>query len=192
MIKINKEIYYHANSGDELKIGDILVFNENTNNRMYDSLYNSEYSLNNMDANSILCTKRNDKDLTNEEYNVVLNTVNNDAFVMRELALEEVRKERFSNYPSRLKCLYVTKEKDDAFNWAKILKRNNKICKQIITFELTGDLFIGDGNLMKRQNLSYSKHLDNALNYWSNSTKEENEYLFYGTAKVISIDDYKE
>ena len=29
-MKINKEIFYHANSGEELSIGDIVIFNKDT------------------------------------------------------------------------------------------------------------------------------------------------------------------
>lgn len=84
--------------------------------------------------------------------------------------------------------MYVTKEKEDAVNWSNILKRNNKKCSQILTLECTGDVFIGDGNLMKRQNISYQNHLNNAKKYWSGEITDTPEYLFYGTAKVVDID----
>ena len=189
-MKVNKEIFYHSNSGKELSVGDIIVFDTNTHNRMYDEIYNNEYKLNEIDANELLIDKKRNKELNfdEEEFLLVFNTVNNDAFVMRELALEEVRKNKYQNYPSRLNCLYVTKEKEDAFEWRNILKRNKKQCKQVLTLECTGELFIGDGDLMKRQNLSYKKYLENAEKYWNQSTCKIPEYLFYGTAKVISID----
>ena len=187
-MKIDKEIFYHANSGKELEVGDTLIFNSSTHNKMYEEVYNNEYKLNNMDANELLCNKKKSSDLSNEELNLLLNTINNDAFVLRELALEEIRKEKYPDYPSRLNCLYVTKVKEDAVNWSNILKRNNKECKQILTLECTGELFIGDGNLMKRQNISYQEQLNNADKYWSNKTNEVPEYLFYGEAKVIGID----
>ena len=107
---------------------------------------------------------------------------------MRELALEEVRKEKYPNYPSRLNCLYVTKDKQDALEWTNILKRNHKECKQILTLELTGDLYTFDGNLMRRQNVSYEEQLKRAEEYW-NSTSDNPEYLFYGEAKVVDIEE---
>lgn len=189
-MKVNNEIYYHANSGDEVKVGDTLVFNIETHNRMYDEVYNNEFNLDGIDANELLIKKKRNKDryLSIEEFEVILNTINNDAFVMRELALEEVRKNKYPNYPSRLNCLYVTKEKEDAINWSNVLKRNKKICKQILTLELNGELFIKDGNLMKRQILSYQNHLNNAEKYWNNENPTIPEYLFYGEATVIDID----
>lgn len=189
-MKVEKEIYYHANSGNILSIGDILIFNKDTTNKMYEEVYNKEFKLDNNDANELICNKKRNKDylLTDDELNLLLNTVNNDAFIMRELALEEIRKNNYPAYPSRLRCLYVTKDKEEAKEWCTILKRNKKECKQVLTLELTGEIFIGDGNLMKRQNISYQKHLENAKDYWSHKTNDSPEYLFYGEAKVIDID----
>lgn len=189
-MKVNKEIFYHANSGDELSIGDEIIFDSNTHNKMYDEVYNNEYKLNKMDANELLINKKRDKELalTEEEFNLIFRTINNDAFVMRELALEEVRKNKYIDYPSRLNCLYVTKEKEDAVEWSNILKRNKKRCKQVLTLECTGELFIGDGELMKRQNISYQKHIENAEKYWNGVNITTPEYLFYGTVKVIGLD----
>ena len=50
-----------------------------------------------------------EKDLSNEEYNLVLNTVNNDAYVMRELALEEVRKEIKTKFFMNMNDIMVNK-----------------------------------------------------------------------------------
>ena len=121
-MKVNKEVFYHANSGEELSIGDILIFNKDTHNKMYEEVYNSGFKLNNMDTTELLIYKKSNKDtsFTIEEFETILNTVNNDAFVMRELALEEIRKEKHPNYPSRLNCLYVTKEKETAIDWSNI------------------------------------------------------------------------
>ena len=190
-MKVNNEIFYHANSGNELSIGDILIFNEETYNKMYDEVYNREFNINGIDANELLINKKknNDTNFSVEEFEIILNTINNNSFVMRELALEEVRKNKYPNYPSRLNCFYVTKEIEDAINWSNILKRNKKQCKQILKLECTGELFVGDGSLMKRQNISYQKHLDNAEKYWGNKAIETPEYLFYGKAKVIEIMD---
>ncbi len=189
-MKVNKEIFYHAYSGDIVNVGDILIFNSQTHNKMYDEVYNNEYSNDGLDANELLINKKrnNEKSFSIDEFELVFNTINNDAFVLRELALEEVRKVNFSNYPSRLSCLYVTKSKDEAINWSNILKRNKKECKHILTLELTGEIFCFDGNLMKRQNVSYLKHLENAKLYWNSINSDNSEILFYGEAKVIHID----
>jgi hypothetical protein len=190
-MKVEDKIYYHVNSYKELNIGDVLVFDNNTHNQMYETVYNSSYKLNDMDANELLLTKKRnkDKDLSYEEFDLVLSTVNNDAYVMRELALESIRKEYYPEYPSRLNCLYLTDKLEDAIKWVDILKRNKKNAVQILTLKVSGNIFEGDGSLMKRLNLSYNEHLENAKMYWSNATDNKDEILFTGTATVIDIKD---
>ena len=53
-MKVEDKIYYHVNSYKELNIGDVLVFDNNTHNQMYETVYNSSYKLNDMDANELL------------------------------------------------------------------------------------------------------------------------------------------
>ena len=108
---------------------------------------------------------------------------------MRELALESIRKEYYPEYPSRLNCLYLTDKLEDAIKWVDILKRNKKNAVQILTLKVSGNIFEGDGSLMKRLNLSYNEHLENAKMYWSNATDNKDEILFTGTATVIDIKD---
>lgn len=188
-MKINQEIYYHANSNKKLSVGDVLIFDCNTKNKMYNAIYNSSFLLYGKDANEIMNDKRRSKDVnfSRDELNLIFETVNNSAFVMRELALEEVRKNLFSKYPSRLSCLYVTNEKKEAHFWSSILKRNGKECMQILTLELTGDIYSFDGKFLMRKNCSYQEHLDNALKYWNSDGGEE--YLFLGSAKVVEIEE---
>ena len=57
-----------------------------------------------------------------------------------------------------------------------------------MTLELTGEIFSFDGNQMKRQNVSYQKHLQNAELYWNSIDSNNLEILFYGEAKVIKIE----
>ena len=189
-MKVNKEIFYHAYSGEKVNVGDVLVFNSGTHNKMYDEVYNNEYKTDGIDANELLINKKRNQErsFSIDEFELLLNTVNNDAFVLRELTLEEVREMKYPNYPSRLSCLYVTKTKEEAINWSEILKRNKKKCKQVLTLELTGEIFCFDGNLMKRQNVSYQKHLENADLYWNSIDSNNSEIIFYGEAKVIEIE----
>ena len=188
-MRVENKIYYHVNSYKELNIGDVLTFDNDTHNQMYETVFNSSYKLNDIDANELLINKKRDNDtsLSNDEFNLVLNTVNNDAYVMRELALESIRKEYYPDYPSRLSCLYLTNNIEDAEMWVNILKRNKKTALQILTLKVNGEIFEGDGSLMKRLNLSYNEHLENAKKYWSNETDNKDEILFLGNAKVIDI-----
>ena len=188
-MKVENEIFYHANSNIKYNVGDVIVFDENTTNKMYDQVYNTSFMLNNMDANELLINKRrnNDINFTVEELRLISNTVNNSAKVLRELALEEIRLKYCPNNPSRLRCLYVCEKESEADEWAEVLKRNNKQAKQILTLELTGTIFKGDGLSLLTVNKSYSEHLKTAKEYWNNSTGKTSEILFMGTAKVVGV-----
>ena len=52
-MKVNKEIFYHAYSGEKVNVGDVLVFNSGTHNKMYDEVYNNEYKTDGIDANEL-------------------------------------------------------------------------------------------------------------------------------------------
>lgn len=42
----------------------------------------------------------------------------------RELAIEKVRREEFPHYPSRLACLYTSRNLEEAKNWADFFKKS--------------------------------------------------------------------
>ena len=188
-MEVENKIFYHANSNVKYNVGDTIVFYENTTNKMYDLVYNTSFMLNGIDANELMINKRrnNDINFTVEELRLISNTVNHSAKVLRELALEEIRINYCPNNPSRLRCLYVCEKESEAIEWAEVLKRNNKQAKQILTLELNGTIFKGDGLSLLTVNKSYNEHLKTAKEYWSNSTGKTSEILFMGTAKVIGV-----
>ena len=158
-MKVDKEIFYHANSSIKYNVGDTIIFDENTTNKMYDLIYNTSFMLNNIDANELLINKKRNKDMTFtvDELKLIANTVNASAKILRELALEEIRQQYYPTYPSRLRCMYVCENENDAINWVEVLKRNGKQAKQILTLELTGTIFKGDGLSLLTVNKSYNE-----------------------------------
>ena len=102
--------------------------------------------------------------------------------------MKEVRKELNSNLPSRLKCLYVCKTKEEVREWNNIFKRTNKKDFQILKLNLNGKIFIGDASFVLRQNISLNKKKIQAQKYWNGDKKNNiNEYLFVGKAEVKEI-----
>ena len=179
---IDKKIYYHINTGDELEVGNIIDM-RNRYNKFHDEIYDSEYLLDGMDANMLLVNKRRNKEYANfdmDEFRLVFETVNNSAMVTRELIFEEVRKEVDTELPSRMKCLYV----------CEIFKRTNKKNKdyQIVKLELTGKCVTLDASYVLRQNISLNKKREQAKSYWNGEVKDdEKEVLFEGIAVVKEI-----
>jgi len=188
--KVNKKIYYHINTGNKLNVGDVLNIGDRYNNFYYE-IYNSEYLLEEKDANEILIDKRKNKDysITDiDEFKLVYETINNSAMITRELIFEEVRKEVNDELPSRLKCLYVCESLEEIEEWLNIFKRTNKKDYQILELELTGKVFTGDASYILRQNISLNKKRQQAKEYWNgNKINNHNEILFEGIAIVRSI-----
>src|SRR5574344_1764045 len=121
---ITDEIYYHINTGLKLKVGDTLKIGEKFNNFYYD-IYNTEHVEKEKDANQYLIDMKKEQNLIldNSIANFIFKTVNDDAMITRELMFEEVRNEINFNLPSRLKCLYVCKTKEEIKDWISIFKR---------------------------------------------------------------------
>lgn len=187
---VENEIYYHINTGDKLNVGDVLNIGDRYNN-FYHEVYDSEYLLDNKDVNELLINKRKNKDYSIndiDEFKLIYETINNSAMITRELIFEEVRKEINSEFPSRLKCLYVCCSLDEIEEWLNIFKRTNKKDYQILKLELTGKVFTGDASYILRQNISLNKKREQAIEYWNgNKINNHNETLFEGTAIVKEI-----
>lgn len=190
MIKnITDEIYYHINTGQKLQIGDILEIGKRFNNFYYE-IYNIEHIEDNKDANQYLIDMKKEKNLllNNDTLNLVFKTINDSAMITRELVFEEVRKELNPNLPSRLKCLYVCRTKNEIKDWINIFSRTNKKDFQIVKLKLNGNIFTGDASFILRQNISLNRKKKQAKMYWNGEKKDNiNEYLFIGTAVVEDI-----
>ena len=77
MKEVNKEIYYHICTNNELNIGDIITTDKY--NYFYYSIYDSEYKNNdNLDSNQILLNMFNNRKLnfnSINDLNTVLKTI---------------------------------------------------------------------------------------------------------------------
>ena len=92
--------------------------------------------------------------------------------------MEEVRQEKYPQYPSRMACLYVSKELDESRKWGEFFARIGRPTYAIVKLAITGRVFAGnacncfDGTPDKADNLS------KADRYWQNSPNEDDEYIW--------------
>ena len=191
-----KNIYYHITSINKLHTGDVIEFGKEYNNFYKEMVNIKHYNSSGKDANDVLIDLFNNKNLVFKSINdlkTVLNTVNDDAFILRELVFEHIRKCYFPECPSRFKCMYVLKDKDEVNGWLEIFKRINRKPLQIVKLELEGDVFEGNASLILRQSNSINDKIIQAKNYWSgDKTNLISEYLFVGRAKVLEVTDINE
>ena len=186
---VTDEIYYHINTGQRLQVGNTLIIGEKFNNFYYE-IYNTEHLKDEKDANEHLINMGKEQNLIlkSDTANLIFQTVNDDAMITRELMFEEVRKEEYTDLPSRLKCLYVCKTKKEMNDWINIFNRTNKKNFQLLKLKLTGKIFVGDASFILRQNISLNRKKEQAKMYWSGKKKDNiNEYLFVGTAVVEEV-----
>ena len=186
---VTDEIYYHINTGQRLQVGNTLIIGEKFNNFYYE-IYNTEHLKDEKDANEHLINMKKEQNLilNNDTANLIFQTVNDDAMITRELMFEEVRKEEYTDLPSRLKCLYVCKTKKEMNDWINIFNKTNKKDFQLLKLKLTGKIFVGDASFILRQNISLNRKKEQAKMYWSGKKKDNiNEYLFVGTAVVEEV-----
>lgn len=190
-LEMENNIYYHITSIKKLNVGEIIQFGYEYNN-FYNEMFNIKHcNSNNKDANEIMLDLFNNKSLTFNsinDFNTVFSTINDNAFVLREIVFEKIRELYYPNLPSRLKCMYVLKTTEEVEIWLNIFKRIKRKPLQIVKLELNGNIFVSNAGLILRKNNSISDKITEAKAYCSSDkTDFIPEYLFSGIATVIEV-----
>jgi len=108
---------------------------------------------------------------------------------VQEEIFEGVRKEKFSNLPSRKKCLWVCKF-EDLPKWFEIFEEHSLPMK-ILKIKATGIIHKADGGLIIPDSYSIQEFEKRAEKYWSGviNNNKEIEFLFDGQLEIL--DEYK-
>ncbi|MCK8061479.1 MULTISPECIES: DUF2441 domain-containing protein [unclassified Fusibacter] len=93
----------------------------------------------------------------------------------RELMLEKVRKEDFSEFPSRMACLYVSASLEEAEKWAKHFIEIGRETFQIVALENEGNCFTGDAHNCWYECASEEEARKRAFHYWKVLDNGKNE-----------------
>ena len=108
--------------------------------------------------------------------------------ITREYVLEQVRKEKYSDYPSRMFCLYCVRTLEDTKGWVEVFRLMKRPVLQIVKMKATGKIFDGDARHVLRDALSLNHKIELAENYWkAQGEKKIKESLFEGTVEVVEI-----
>ena len=114
----------------------------------------------------------------------------------REMMLEEVRRNKYPEKPSRLKSMFLTDE-EGLNRWYKILKDNslrfyyeNENPIDIYEVEADGNIFVSTSKLLPNTATKVSNMYFDADRYWNPTEYELNhsntkEYLLEGKAKLL-------
>lgn len=114
------------------------------------------------------------------------------AVALRELALEEVRQQKYPHYPSRLGCLYVSKTLKEAENWGAFFARIGRPTYSIVKLSIDGSCFTADAVKCFRGQPDKEANLRLAEKYWEREANPENpeeipEMLVNGRITVLEI-----
>lgn len=111
---------------------------------------------------------------------------------LRELAMEEVRKEVYPFYPSRMSCLYVSRTLEEAERWGAFFARIGRPTYSIVELDVNGNCFIGDATKCFDGQINKAANRELAKLYWENPQTEDHknevcEILVDGEITVVSI-----
>ena len=110
---------------------------------------------------------------------------------IRELAMEQVRQEKFPQYPSRMACLYASAQEGPAREWAAYFARLGRPTYAVVELEVNGRCFVGDAINCFDGTPDQADNLARAERYWRNDPNGEGEpireMLIDGEIRVIRI-----
>ena len=106
--------------------------------------------------------------------------------------MEELRKEKYPNYPSRLASLYVSNTLDEAEKWYNLFIELGRPTYSIVKVEVNGNIYVGDANNCFDGTIDKNKNLELAEIYQKHKENLEGkepivEILASGKIKVIEI-----
>lgn len=185
---------YHIVTKKKMNIGQIIHFDKNQTNTLYHFFFEREH-LNATGEDSIQILKsnyiNNELHINNENAQVVMKYTDQTIRAVRETIVEMVRLQEYSEYPSRLSCLYASKSYEDALKWKALFDSYNRDVLQIVKLLVNGNSFESDGNLLpKEDGISFSRKIEQARDYWKGNSKSElPELLINGKIQVVEIID---
>ena len=170
--------YYHVVTERPMELGQEIKFDEKHFSGVYERIYNLFNMVEDIYSNP-------------DKYkNVELN--HHTKVALRELALEEVRKNKYPNYPSRLASLYVSSRLEEAESWYNYFISLGRPTFQIVKVSVDGNSFTGDACNCFDGTIDKNYNLEQAEIYWqaNDNTKGKNpvyETIVDGKIKVIEI-----
>lgn len=193
-MEVKDLVLYQVATDRNYKVGDVLHFGEEDNFQAY-RVWNSKlYDDKGRFAKQGYDFFQSKKIFANKKLVKKLSKAIEEAdFIIRELAIEEVRKTKYPDEPSRLRCMFLTDSKEDCLKGVKTFyQKGHGGHFQAIAVRLNGKVFCAKEKAIGRWGLSYKEYSKLADEYWSqnqNSNVKIQEILFEGEAEVIEIMD---
>lgn len=188
----NGKIFYHIHKcgihDDDWQIGKVLETNQNEFTKFsFDfAPYIDIYNQTNVPLINAIEYAQEIKDIKGQIMllSEAKSCINEYQILIRELVLEDIRRRKFENLPSRHNCIYLCRE-DQIEYWEKHLRSQNYVIYKI---EIYGEPFKSRDKLLPKPHESYNSICKQANIYWQyNNSKnfEDDEYLYEGKFKIL-------
>ncbi len=192
MEKVKDLILYQVATDRNYKVGDKITFDKNTKNGQYQRVMNSVAVADNKRVCDKLykISKSHFAKLKKDQIFEVARYLDDYDVVLRDLALENVRKEFYPDYPSRLSSMYLSETKEDAIKNLKQMVAQKGVLYQAVAVKLNGKIHrVGADGAISRLGQSYAYYYEKAKSYWSHKCLKGQamEILFEGEAEIVEI-----
>lgn len=195
-MQVKDEILYQVATDRNYKVGDILTFNKDIPNGQYQRVFSNDFRLDEIrpsDEMYRVAKRKLKKFKSKDDIYSIAHILESYDVAIKEIALEEVRKNHFSNLPSRLHCMYLSQSKEIALkNMQNMANNKEKLGKhfQTVAVKLNGIIFKAGRTYVSREGQSYNYYKQKAFEYWNQNNlldEEVKEILFEGQAEIIEI-----
>ena len=172
------KFYYHVVTDKPIKLGQVIVFDETHHSGVYNRVYELKDEVDKIYLNP--------NHYNDNEFDHHLKVA------LRELALEEVRKNKYPSYPSRLASLYVSNTLEEAEKWYNLFIELGRPTYSIVKVEVDGNEFIGDAQNCFDGTKNKNKNMELAEYYWQRKDNYKGkepiiEIIVDGKIKVVEI-----
>lgn len=197
-MKINGRIMYHINRNENWQVGEKKDNTCASNNHFF-NVRTTKSSLIGFDGKNANVREVIDEYLEKKTFNnedlaelakQTRDILHNYQILSRELTLEEIRKEFYSDRVSRKNCIWLCEKKQLEY-WKDILKDSINVFK----VRATGKVFKSNDKLLPDLAMSYNDQVEQAHKYWAPKytelNDEKSEFLFIGHLEVLEKVDNK-
>lgn len=191
-MKKEEQYFYHVVTEKPMKLGQVIIFDEDNHNGVYERSLNFDFR-NSNGKTSLEIVRENIKggklNLNKEDTEILSNYLEWSTKGYRELILEIERRRENINAPSRMACLYVSRNLEDVKKWAKSFIYFGRPTFQIVKLKSIGNSFDGNSYNIKTETVSIKKQFEFAKNYWNNDFCENEliETIIDGRIEVVEI-----
>jgi len=190
-MRVKDLILYQVATDRNYKVGDIIHFGDEPNGQEF-NCFNLSFNKEGQPLHKLGFDNAKKGIFKNKNLIFDLSkALSNYDFIMREFALEEVRRQQFPHLPSRFRCMFLSEDADTCLhNLQGFINRGAGSNLQAIKVRVNGEAHFVKDYGVSRLGLSFNEYKNEAIKYWSqdqHSTSATKEILFTGDVEIIEI-----